>query len=97
MLTLGDEYDLVCPSEYMIMKLMSEGRLEPFSNDFYDKNIKENYYSRGVSPFIKNMFDSNEIMVRRGADMLRDICGESQELYIIRMQSQRKRHRPGLL
>ena len=61
MLTLGDEYDLVCPSEYMIMKLMSEGRLEPFSNDFYDKNIKENYYSRGVSPFIKNMFDSNEI------------------------------------
>ena len=45
MLTLGDEYDLVCPSEYMIMKLMSEGRLEPFSNDFYDKNIKENYYS----------------------------------------------------
>ena len=61
MLTLGDEYDLVCPSEYMIMKLMSEDRLEPFSNDFYDKNIKENYYSRGVSPFIKNMFDSNEI------------------------------------
>ena len=37
MLTLGDEYDLVCPSEYMIMKLMSEDRLEPFSNDFYDK------------------------------------------------------------
>ena len=29
MLTLGDVYDLVCPSEYMIMKLMSENKLEP--------------------------------------------------------------------
>ena len=27
MLTLGDEYDLICPSEYMIMKLMREGWL----------------------------------------------------------------------
>ena len=29
MLTLGDEYDLVCPSEYMFMKLMTEKQLVP--------------------------------------------------------------------
>ena len=61
MLTLGDENDLICPSEYMIMKLMAEGWLEPFSDDFYDKNIKENYYARGVSPFIDEVFNENKI------------------------------------
>ena len=45
-MTMGDTYDLVCPSEYMIMKLMAEGMLEPFSNDFYDKSIEENYYAK---------------------------------------------------
>ena len=34
MLTIGDVYDLVCPSEYMIMKLMAEDRLVPYSEDF---------------------------------------------------------------
>lgn len=61
MLTLGDRYDLVCPSEYMIMKLMEEDWLEPFSDDFFDENIDTNYYIRGVSPFIKKTFDENEI------------------------------------
>ena len=46
MLTLGDEYDLICPSEYMFMKLMTEGWLEPFSDEFYDTGIKENYYAK---------------------------------------------------
>lgn len=61
MLTLGDEYDLICPSEYMIMKLMAEDWLEPYSEQFYDKSIAENYYAKGVSPFIKKTFDENEI------------------------------------
>ncbi len=61
MLTLGDEYDLVCPSEYMIMKLMKEGWLEPFSDSFYDTGTAQNYYAKGVSPFIKKTFDSNKI------------------------------------
>ena len=52
-MTLGDTFDLVCPSEYMIMKLMKEKKLEPFSEDFFDTSKKENYYSRGVSPYIK--------------------------------------------
>lgn len=60
-LTMGDSYDCVCPSEYMIMKLMAEDMLVPYSDSFFDTNIDENYYIRNVSPYIKNIFDSNEI------------------------------------
>lgn len=83
MLTLGDEYDLICPSEYMFMKLMAEGWLEPYSEQFYDKSIKENYYAKGVSPFIKKIFDDNKIMVSRGVSMRQVICGALQALYTI--------------
>ncbi|MCR5272259.1 MAG: extracellular solute-binding protein [Lachnospiraceae bacterium] len=61
MLTIGDVYDLVCPSEYMIMKLMAEGRLEALSEEFFDESVENNYYIRGVSPFIRDMFESNSI------------------------------------
>lgn len=61
MLNLGDEYDLVCPSEYMIMKLMAEGWLEPLSEEFYDTSDENNYYSIGISPYIRNIFDTKEI------------------------------------
>ena len=61
MLTLGDVYDVVCPSEYMIMKLMAEDKLVPLSEDFFDTTDPDNYYSRGVSPYIKGIFDSHEI------------------------------------
>lgn len=61
MLTLGDEYDLVCPSDYMIMKLMAEEKLVPFSDAFYDDSQEYNYYVKGVSPYIKATFDENEI------------------------------------
>lgn len=60
-LTLGDVYDLVCPSDYMIMKLMAEDALVPFSEGFYDTEIPENYYIRGVSDYIQNTFETNEI------------------------------------
>jgi spermidine/putrescine transport system substrate-binding protein len=61
MLTLGDEYDLVCPSEYMIMKLMAEDQLVPLSDEFFDETDSNNYYSIGVSPYIKEIFDTKEI------------------------------------
>ncbi len=61
MLTLGDVYDLVCPSEYLIMKLMAEGETVPLSEQFFDTSDEYNYYSRGVSPFIRNMFETKEI------------------------------------
>ncbi len=61
MLTLGDEFDLVCPSEYMIMKLMTEDWLVPYSESFHDEEAENNYYVRNVSPFIKEKFDDHEI------------------------------------
>lgn len=56
-LTIGDVYDLVCPSEYMIMKMMREKMLVPYSEEFYDTSIEENYYVKGVSPYIKSVYD----------------------------------------
>ena len=61
MLTLGDVYDLVCPSEYMFMKLMSEGMLVPLSDHFFDLSDENNYYIKGVSPYIRGIFDSHRI------------------------------------
>ncbi len=55
-LTLGSRFDLVCPSEYMILKLMGEEKLVPFSKEFSDANIPENFYARGVSDYIRNVF-----------------------------------------
>ena len=60
-LTLGDVYDLVCPSDYMIMKLMAEQQLQPFSQDFFDEENEYNYYIRGVSDYIQDAFDENQI------------------------------------
>ena len=45
----------------MIMKLMAEKKLVPFSEDFYDTDNPDNYYVRGVSDYIKDTFDENEI------------------------------------
>ncbi len=61
MLTLGDVYDLICPSEYMFMKLMEEEKLVPLSEEFFDTSDPNNYYSIGISPYIKDIFDSGEI------------------------------------
>ena len=60
-LTIGDVFDLVCPSEYMIMKMMREGMLLPFDNDFYNTDDNNNYYAKGVSPYIKNVYDELSI------------------------------------
>lgn len=51
-MTLGNSFDLVCPSEYMIMKLMREKKLEPLSREFYDTDHRYNYYAKGISPYI---------------------------------------------
>ena len=61
MLTLGDVYDIVCPSEYMFMKLMAEGMLVPLSDVFFDETDENNYYTRGVSPYIREVFENHEI------------------------------------
>ncbi len=61
LMSLGNTFDIVCPSEYMIMKLMEEGRLVPLSDGFKDASVEENYYTRGVSPYIRETFDSLEV------------------------------------
>ncbi len=62
-LKLGDTYDLLCPSEYMIMKLAAEDMLEPYSEAFHDGSKTENYYTKNVSPFIQNVFDTHTVTV----------------------------------
>lgn len=51
-LSLGDEYDLVCPSDYMIMKLLAEDAVLEYSDGFWDTEKEENYYAKYVSEFI---------------------------------------------
>ncbi len=60
-LNMGDTYDLVCPSEYMIMKLIAEDKLLPYSDGFYDMNDTNNFYINNVSPFIQKTLEDNEI------------------------------------
>ena len=63
-LKLGDQYDLVCPSEYMIMKLAAEGMLTPLPESFFDKEDEHNYYINNVSPFIQDTFDDGKMIVK---------------------------------
>lgn len=60
-LNIGDAFDLVCPSDYMIMKLMAEDKLTAYSEDFFDLENPDNYYAAGVSPYIRQTFQENEI------------------------------------
>lgn len=55
-LVLGNTFDLVCPSEYMIMKFMEEKKLEPYSEKFFDRTKENNFYAKGVSPYISSVF-----------------------------------------
>ncbi|MBR3864341.1 MAG: extracellular solute-binding protein [Clostridia bacterium] len=48
-------YDLVCPSDYMIQKMLEEGMLEKFDNVKADV---PNYEAYG-SPYVKSLFEEN--------------------------------------
>ena len=67
-LNLGNVYDLVCPSDYMIMKLLKEDKLEPLSKEFFDRENENNYYVNGVSPYINGVFEENQIDGKPWAD-----------------------------
>ena len=64
-LKLGNVYDLLCPSDYMIMKLANETKedgtpyLEKYDKSFFDPSIETNYYIRNVSPYIQRQFETN--------------------------------------
>ncbi|MDE6586501.1 MAG: extracellular solute-binding protein [Clostridia bacterium] len=53
-LSLGDVYDLVCPSDYMMMKLLAEDAVEKYSESFFKG--ENNYYAQYVSPYIDDVF-----------------------------------------
>ena len=57
-LTIGDVYDLICPSEYMIMKMMREDMAVPYSEEFFDPEKENNYYAANVSSYIESVFGS---------------------------------------
>lgn len=61
MIKMGDHFDLVCPSEYMLMKLISENRVQKLPESFYDTSIETNYYAKNVSPFISKTFTENTL------------------------------------
>lgn len=58
---MGDQYDLLCPSEYMIMKLAAEGLIQKYPESFFDTNIENNYYAKNVSPYIKEVFENGKL------------------------------------
>ena len=50
-----NHYDLVCPSEYMILKMLAEDMLEPIKRT---QDVNVDVYDAGVSPYIANLFKS---------------------------------------
>lgn len=60
-ITIGEKYDLLCPSEYMIMKLQAEDKLEKFPVSFFDTSVETNYYAKNVSPYIDKTFSEGKL------------------------------------
>jgi len=58
---MGDRYDLLCPSEYMMMKLVEENLIQKFPESFFDKTQETNYYAQNVSPYIQRVFESGQL------------------------------------
>lgn len=75
-LKLGDKYDLVCPSDYMLMKLIAEDMVEPLTEDFFDDSVEENYYAHYVSPFIAGVFADNYVSVQKDETIEKRVWGD---------------------
>ncbi len=58
---MGDFYDLLCPSEYMIMKLAAEKKLTPLPDSFFDASFEHNYFAQNISPYIREVFDNGKL------------------------------------
>lgn len=54
-------YDLVCPSDYMIQKMINENMVEEFSAEFLDPTHEGSNYSKYVSSYITDLFGSNKV------------------------------------
>ncbi len=66
---MGDSYDLLCPSEYMIMKLAEEGKLQKYPASFFDPSIETNYYAQNLSPFIKERLSDESLQLSDGSKL----------------------------
>ncbi len=51
-MNMGDKYDLICPSDYMIEKMAREGKLQPLNME------ADSEYNKNVSPFIDETLKS---------------------------------------
>ena len=71
---MGDSYDLLCPSEYMCMKLAEEGYLQKLPTSFFDKT-EENYYATYVSPYIENVFSDEAMDLSDGSSLSEYVAG----------------------
>ena len=58
---MGDSYDILCPSEYMIMKLAEEGLLQKLPASFFDLDNELNYYAKNLSPYIRDVFENGKM------------------------------------
>lgn len=58
---MGDYYDLLCPSEYMIMKLATEDYIQTLPQSLFDESNPNNYYVKNLSPFIKQTFENGKM------------------------------------
>ena len=61
MIKMGDHFDLICPSEYMLMKLVAENRVQKLPEYFFDVTNPNNYYANNLSPFIAKTFEENKM------------------------------------
>ncbi len=56
------DFDVVCPSEYIIERMMRNDLLLPILNKDFENDLEntgtENYITRYVSPYIQNQFDN---------------------------------------
>lgn len=78
-LNLGNVFDLVCPSDYMIMKLMTENRLEPLSDVFLMRQMTIIIIGKGFLLILSRSLMSMRLTENLGQIMQPAICGASRE------------------
>lgn len=72
---MGDSYDILCPSEYMCMKLAEEGYLQKLPNTFFDKTNENNYYANYVSSYINDVFQDEAMDLSDGSSLSEYVAG----------------------
>ena len=79
---MGNSYDLLCPSEYMCMKLAEEGYLQKLPTSFFDPSQEHNYYAQNVSPYIHDIqnhtngiFNGKNMQLSNGNSLAEYVAG----------------------